>query len=301
MTRTRSEDTHCYVDEAFDKGDLGTAGCDVGQWQERSYGRDRGEDTQHCIDMTLERDSHTNSSMVFTDDEIKRFSKRLDEGYDIPDPRYELWKLTHVQQLCQQSQVQHYSHTTAMSKILNDVQPKIKMKEFHPKTTARVLTSQENLQAINEKEEKKKKEQLQKENRKIEREKKKLEKFKEQKAKDAGKTRNCVDKTSDVTETRFSKDIVDKNQVTESSCDGIAVSIIDEISSTCPVELFCYCRQPESGNMIACDFPNCSIEWYHLSCLNLKSVPKGKWYCHECKKLFKGRHPSKTLLEALQS
>ena len=39
--------------------------------------------------------------------------------------------------------------------------------------------------------------------------------------------------------------------------------------------------------MIACDNPNCMIEWFHLECLIIQSVPKGKskWYCPDCRKL----------------
>lgn len=52
-------------------------------------------------------------------------------------------------------------------------------------------------------------------------------------------------------------------------------------------EFFCYCKGPDSGDMIACDNDNCSIEWFHLSCLKMTSFPKGKskWYCPDCRKL----------------
>ena len=47
--------------------------------------------------------------------------------------------------------------------------------------------------------------------------------------------------------------------------------------------LYCYCRKPEDGcMMIGCDNPNCKIEWYHIKCLKLKHIPKGKWYCPDC-------------------
>lgn len=52
----------------------------------------------------------------------------------------------------------------------------------------------------------------------------------------------------------------------------------DEIS-------YCYCNRPFNGeDMIACDNPDCEIEWFHLSCINLQSIPKNKWYCKECVK-----------------
>lgn len=51
--------------------------------------------------------------------------------------------------------------------------------------------------------------------------------------------------------------------------------------------MYCYCRGPEKGRMIGCDNPSCSVEWFHLKCLNLKPehVPKGNWYCPDCQKL----------------
>ena len=46
--------------------------------------------------------------------------------------------------------------------------------------------------------------------------------------------------------------------------------------------LYCYCRKEESGNMVACDNPSCSIEWFHFSCVGLTSAPEGDWYCPDC-------------------
>ena len=52
---------------------------------------------------------------------------------------------------------------------------------------------------------------------------------------------------------------------------------------------YCYCRGPEEGTMIACDNPDCPIEWFHTKCLRLHTLPKGKtkWYCPDCRKLSK--------------
>ena len=50
--------------------------------------------------------------------------------------------------------------------------------------------------------------------------------------------------------------------------------------------LYCYCKKPDDGlQMIACDNQACAIEWFHMSCLKIKSVPKGKWYCPTCRTL----------------
>lgn len=48
---------------------------------------------------------------------------------------------------------------------------------------------------------------------------------------------------------------------------------------------YCYCNRQYNGeDMIACDNPNCEIEWFHLACINLKEIPENKWYCNECAK-----------------
>ncbi|KAJ2957292.1 hypothetical protein NQZ79_g6989 [Umbelopsis isabellina] len=53
--------------------------------------------------------------------------------------------------------------------------------------------------------------------------------------------------------------------------------------------LYCYCQQVSYGEMVACDNDDCEIEWFHLACVNLKTVPKGKWYCDNCSVKMKGR------------
>lgn len=45
---------------------------------------------------------------------------------------------------------------------------------------------------------------------------------------------------------------------------------------------YCTCHQVSFGEMIACDNKDCPIEWFHFACVDLKSKPKGKWYCPEC-------------------
>lgn len=47
--------------------------------------------------------------------------------------------------------------------------------------------------------------------------------------------------------------------------------------------VYCYCEQVSYGEMVACDGPQCSREWFHLPCLGLNAPPKGNWYCDECK------------------
>jgi len=45
---------------------------------------------------------------------------------------------------------------------------------------------------------------------------------------------------------------------------------------------YCVCSQVSYGQMIACDNPECPIEWFHIGCMGLSSIPKGKWYCPKC-------------------
>lgn len=47
---------------------------------------------------------------------------------------------------------------------------------------------------------------------------------------------------------------------------------------------YCLCKQISFGDMICCDFELCPVEWFHFSCVNIKSKPKGKkWYCPLCR------------------
>ncbi|XP_014666314.1 PREDICTED: uncharacterized protein LOC106808215 [Priapulus caudatus] len=47
---------------------------------------------------------------------------------------------------------------------------------------------------------------------------------------------------------------------------------------------WCYCGQVESGRMIGCDNQNCKLGWFHYTCLQITSAPKGKWFCPDCRK-----------------
>jgi len=45
---------------------------------------------------------------------------------------------------------------------------------------------------------------------------------------------------------------------------------------------YCVCHRVSFGEMVACDNPECKIEWFHFECVDLKKQPKGRWYCPEC-------------------
>ena len=46
---------------------------------------------------------------------------------------------------------------------------------------------------------------------------------------------------------------------------------------------YCFCGENKPGRMIGCDNPNCTIEWFHYSCVGIKRKPKGEWFCKNCK------------------
>ncbi|XP_077229694.1 RING/FYVE/PHD zinc finger superfamily protein isoform X2 [Tasmannia lanceolata] len=52
---------------------------------------------------------------------------------------------------------------------------------------------------------------------------------------------------------------------------------------------YCFCNQVSYGEMVACDNPDCKIEWFHYGCVGLKEQPKGKWYCSNCTGMQKRR------------
>ena len=45
---------------------------------------------------------------------------------------------------------------------------------------------------------------------------------------------------------------------------------------------YCICQNVSFGDMVACDNDACPYEWFHWSCVGLKSEPNGKWFCPVC-------------------
>lgn len=76
-----------------------------------------------------------------------------------------------------------------------------------------------------------------------------------------------------------------------------AVSLDTTGTTVTQEQTYCYCRGPEEGKMVACDNEQCSIEWFHMKCLKIKTLPRGKWYCPDCRKLldFKGKRATKVV------
>ena len=80
----------------------------------------------------------------------------------------------------------------------------------------------------------------------------------------------------------------------EPSCSGTSMDTIEhhqesseeEEDDNLKLPLYCNCQRPEEGDMVGCDNPTCSYQWFHLSCLKLKSLPKcTHWYCPDCRKI----------------
>lgn len=47
---------------------------------------------------------------------------------------------------------------------------------------------------------------------------------------------------------------------------------------------YCFCQHVSYGDMVACDNPSCPYEWFHWTCVGLKSEPEGRWFCPTCSK-----------------
>lgn len=45
---------------------------------------------------------------------------------------------------------------------------------------------------------------------------------------------------------------------------------------------YCLCHNVSYGDMVACDNDNCPYEWFHWSCVGLRSEPNGTWFCPVC-------------------
>ncbi|KAI8050196.1 hypothetical protein BDF22DRAFT_696036 [Syncephalis plumigaleata] len=64
---------------------------------------------------------------------------------------------------------------------------------------------------------------------------------------------------------------------------AVAIELINckSESSDMPIDpnepTYCFCQQVSFGEM-------CDIEWFHFECVGLKQLPKGEWFCPNCRK-----------------
>ena len=59
--------------------------------------------------------------------------------------------------------------------------------------------------------------------------------------------------------------------------EGTYVAMVDANEPT-----YCTCKRISSGNMVACDNPECLIEWFHYECVGLTGDPPDPWFCPAC-------------------
>ena len=58
----------------------------------------------------------------------------------------------------------------------------------------------------------------------------------------------------------------------------------DTSSPSRQVTTYCWCGGEDVGRMIACDNPNCCMEWFHIECVGITRKPKGKWFCSDSRR-----------------
>ena len=67
---------------------------------------------------------------------------------------------------------------------------------------------------------------------------------------------------------------------------------------------WCYCQESKGGDMVGCDNRNCPIKRFQVICLQMSTVPLGRWFCPTChpnKAVQKAKKPSLNILYELNS
>ncbi|KAL4135302.1 hypothetical protein QTP88_006920 [Uroleucon formosanum] len=71
------------------------------------------------------------------------------------------------------------------------------------------------------------------------------------------------------------------------SVDNVAAGTSGFSGADMPIDpnepTYCLCKQVSFGEMIACDNRDCATKWFHFECVSLITVPKGKWFCPNCR------------------
>ena len=60
-------------------------------------------------------------------------------------------------------------------------------------------------------------------------------------------------------------------------------------------QLYCYCnsKHDDRETWIGCDAVDCKRQWFHPQCVKMKRIPKGIWYCPDCRKAKKSKEKLK--------
>lgn len=104
---------------------------------------------------------------------------------------------------------------------------------------------------------------------------------------------NCVTKSKHFFQTSILPELIAKWYTKSDKIYGVSFDMDVDTndqegsleSTKVDIITYCYCKGPDEGNMIGCENPECLIEWFHWDCLKIKSAPKGRWYCPDCRKL----------------
>ena len=61
-------------------------------------------------------------------------------------------------------------------------------------------------------------------------------------------------------------------------------------------DTWCMCKMDGTeDDLIMCEDNSCKIIWFHFKCMCIKKIPKGKWFCPECRKKKKDNTKRKCL------
>ena len=78
------------------------------------------------------------------------------------------------------------------------------------------------------------------------------------------------------------------SSLTRNQADGSGDRVSDEDEAgedNDDTTLYCFCQRVSFGDMVGCDNDNCKYQWFHWSCVGLKTEPSGEWLCPDCRKL----------------
>ena len=76
----------------------------------------------------------------------------------------------------------------------------------------------------------------------------------------------------------------DRSKIQKTDNTALAEDTEGESAAKSALQTYCYCDQPESGRMIACDNEKCEKKWFHFDCVGLDEAPSEdeKWSCRDC-------------------
>lgn len=89
----------------------------------------------------------------------------------------------------------------------------------------------------------------------------------------------AIDKPTDLNNVKYLDEIDMQHPVVQSYLQYSADQALAYTESP-----YCYCRKDvHDSQMIGCDDPTCTIQWFHFSCVGIRIAPEGEWLCPECR------------------